>query len=248
MESVNKRIFPSRFTKLMTNWLRDLKGPRCMRQRNLDPASRTFGLDRGQPIDRYYIERFLQSNAEDIRGHVLEIGDDSYTRQFGVGQVTHSDVLHSVRGNPAATLFGNLETGEGIPIETFSCMIVTQTFPFIYEVRQAIRTCHSALQPGGVLLATFPGISQISRYDMDRWGDYWRFTSLSARRLFGEAFGVDNVKIETYGNVLAATSFLQGTAADELRREELDHHDPDYEVTITVRAVKPRTVAELTPS
>jgi hypothetical protein len=34
------------------------------------------------------------------------------------------------------------------------------------------------LKPGGVLLATVSGISQISRYDMYRWGDYWRFTTL----------------------------------------------------------------------
>ncbi len=89
-----------------------------------------------------------------------------------------------------------------------------------------------------MLLATFPGISQISRSDMDRWGDYWRFTSLSAKRLFEEAFPPGNVSVEAHGNVLAAVAFLHGLAAEELRPEELDHRDPDYEVLITVRAAK----------
>ena len=68
----------------------------------------------------------------------------------------------------------------------------------------------------------------------------WRFTTLSARRLFGEVFPTENVTVEAYGNVLVAVAFLHGLAAEELRQEELDHRDPDYEVLITVRAVKPK--------
>src|SRR6185503_10982321 len=48
--------------------------------RRLTPISRVFGFDRGTPVDRYYIENFLADNASDIRGRVLEVGDDSYTR------------------------------------------------------------------------------------------------------------------------------------------------------------------------
>ena len=51
--------------------------------RRLSPFSRQFGFDRGQPIDRYYVESFLQEHASSIRGRVLEIGDDFYSRQFG---------------------------------------------------------------------------------------------------------------------------------------------------------------------
>jgi hypothetical protein len=74
---------------------------------------------------------------------------------------------------------------------------------------------------------------------MDRWGDYWRFTSLSAKRLFEEVFPATNVVIETYGNVLTAIALLHGLAAAELKPRELDYRDPDYEVIIAVRAVKP---------
>lgn len=206
--------------------------------RRLQPISSVFGLDRGLPIDRYYIESFLGRYTEDIRGHVLEIGDATYTRKFGGGDVTRSDVLHAEPGNPQATLVGDIATGEGIPRETFDCMILTQTLLYIYDVKAAIGNCYAALKPGGVLLATVPGISQISRYDMDRWGDYWRFTTLSARQLFEEVFPTSNIEVEAHGNVLAAIAFLHGLAAEELEPRELDYHDPDYEMLITLRAVK----------
>src|SRR5436190_22347723 len=46
-----------------------------------EPLSRLFGLDRGQPIDRFYIERFLQAKSDLIRGHVLEVGGRDYTER-----------------------------------------------------------------------------------------------------------------------------------------------------------------------
>src|SRR5713101_116839 len=98
------------------------------------------------------------------------------------------------------------------------------------QVKAAVANSYAALKSGGVLLATCTGISQISRYDMDRWGDYWRLTNASARRLFGDVFGADNVTVADYGNVLAACAFLQVLAADELKREELDYHDKDYQL------------------
>lgn len=208
--------------------------------RKLNPISSVFGLDRGKPIDRYYIEAFLKRHSSDIHGRVLEISDPGYTHKFGGVRVTHSDVLHAVPGNPQATMVGDLTTGEGIPKETFDCMILTQTLSFIYDVPGAIAKCYAALKPGGVLLATFPGISQISRYDMERWGDYWRFTTMSAKRLFSEVFPAENVEVQSFGNVLTAITFLHGLAAEELTQKELVYHDPDYEVLITVRSVKPR--------
>lgn len=206
--------------------------------RRVTPISRTFGFDRGMPVDRYYIEQFLQAHASDIRGHVLEVGDRSYTTRFGGDRVSRSDVLHARHGNPEATLVGDLCTGEGIPEEAFDCIILTQVLPFLWDFKAAIDMLERALKPNGVLLATVPGISQISRFDADQWGDYWRFTSISARRLFEERFKPEQMSVNVYGNVLAATAFLHGVAAQELRADELDYLDPDYEVTVTVRAQK----------
>jgi len=210
--------------------------------RRLTPFSREFGYDRGQPIDRYYIEKFLSDHKTDIQGHVLEIADDTYTFQFGGDRVMVSEILHAEPGNPKATIIGDITRAEHIPSNTFDCIILTQTLQLIYDVRAAIQTIFRVLKPGGVVIATFPGISQISRYDMERWGHYWAFTSLSARQLFVEVFPVPNLQIKTYGNVLAATAFLYGMAVQELKQEEMDFFDPDYEVIIAVSAKKPLEV------
>ncbi|MGE5276675.1 MAG: glycosyltransferase [Acidobacteriota bacterium] len=207
--------------------------------RRLTPISRRWGKDRGGlPVDRYYVERFLSANAADIRGRVLEVGDDAYTRRFGGGAVARCDILHAVPGNPKATIVADLARGgDQLPAAAFDCVILTQVLHVIGDPRAAVRTVRRILRPGGVVLATVAGISQVSRWDMERWGDYWRFTTLSARRLFETAFPPDLVGVQSYGNVLAALAFLHGLAAQELRVEELDHHDPDYQVLIAVRAV-----------
>jgi len=206
--------------------------------RRVEPISREFGFDRGLPVDRHYIERFLSAHSSDIRGRVLEIGDNIYTRKFGRVGVTRSDVLHVKDGNLNATIVADLTRADHLPSEVYDCIIFTQTLQFIYDVRAAIRTLHKILRKGGVLLATFSGITKISRDDMEQWGDYWRFTTLSARLLFEEAFSHECVEVEAYGNVLAATGFLYGLAADELRPEELNYSDPDYEVLVALRATK----------
>jgi SAM-dependent methyltransferase len=207
--------------------------------RRLTPFSREFGYDRGLPIDRYYMERFLAKNAPDIRGHVMEIADNTYTRRFGGDRVTASDVLHVKAGQPNATIVGDLTCADHIPSDRFDCVILTQTLQFISDAPAALRTVKRILKPGGIVLATFSGISPISRYDLEHWGHCAASTSLSARRLFEEVFPQDHVQITAYGNVLAAASFLYGMATEELRQEELEYFDPDYEVIIAVRAVKP---------
>jgi hypothetical protein len=239
LKKVIKRFVPLPvYSALLLHARRKMRPIRWGNLRHTSPVSSLFGCDRGQPIDRYYIETFLQKHSSEIRGRVLEIGDPRYTNKFGKDSVTYSEVLHAVPGNPQATVVGDLETGQGLSNNTYDCMILTQVFPFLYNVNAAVAYCHASLKLNGVLLGTFPGISQISRYDADCWGDYWRFTDASARRLFGDIFGPENVVVETFGNVLAACGFLQGLAAAELKNEELDIRDPDYQVLITVRAQK----------
>ncbi len=215
-------------------------GPRDVAdQRPVDeppqPLGRVFGHDRGWPIDRCYIESFLERHAAHIRGAVLEIGESTYTRRFGGSRVTRSEVLH-VEPGAAATIIGDLTSCPQIPDASLDCVILTQTLPFIFDVRAALATCRRILRPGGSLLVTVPGISQRSAFDAARWGDYWRFTPQSVARLLREAFG--NASVETFGNVRSATALLEGRAAGELSAIERDHVDPDYPVIIGAVAVR----------
>ena len=202
------------------------------------PISNDFGLSRGTPIDRYYIESFLRENALDVKGAALEIAESTYTRQFNHG-ITSFEILHVDRSNRKATIIGDLTQPETLPDKTVDCFICTQTLNFIFDVRRAIEGCFKLLKDGGVFLGTVSGISQISRYDMNRWGDYWRFTDLSLKKLFAEYFREENITIQMYGNVFAANAFLQGLALEDIEDKSLlNVRDIDYQVTLGIRAVR----------
>lgn len=209
--------------------------------RRLEPLSREWGLDRGGPIDRHYIEAFLHDRRGDIRGRVLEIAEDVYARAFGGRAIDRIDILQYEEGeHPRATFTGDLTGAPHLPSNTFDCVILTQTLQLIYDVRAALATVHRVLAPGGVLLLTAPGVTQVNRRDSESWGDVWcwSFTARSTRLLLEEHFGERGVRVRSYGNVLAAAGFLYGMGQDDLSRAELDAHDPDYELLIAARARK----------
>jgi SAM-dependent methyltransferase len=202
-----------------------------------EPLSVCYGFDRGTPIDRFYIERFLEQNADRIRGRVLEIGDASYSRRFGGARVERQDVLHVSDKAPEVTIVGDVTTPGTLPPETFDCIIFTQTLHLIYDMDLAIRELHKSLRPGGVLLATAPGITPIDRSEWkETW--YWSLTKYSARRLFGNVFGEDKVAVDAFGNVFAATAFLHGLALEEVSVDKLLRTDESFPVTVTVVATK----------
>jgi len=229
-----RRLRPLR--QRVVDWRRS-RPPNLGDLRRLTPVDSNWGFERGTPIDRVYVERFVGSHAADIRGRVLEIAAPDYTNAFG-GGVEQVDILMATEGNPQATIVGDLTDAPHIPDDSFDCAIVTQTLQFVYDVRSALSTLHRLLTPGGVLLATVPGLTKISRLEDEQFGEWWHYTGRSVRRLADEAFGAANVEVTTYGNVLAASGFLYGLAASDLESEELDAHDPLYEVVIGLRAVK----------
>jgi SAM-dependent methyltransferase len=206
--------------------------------RRTTPLSDDYGFDRGTPVDRYYIELFLQRNRADIRGRVLEVKDSGYTQRFGNG-LTEKAVLDVTPTNPLATIVADLAAADVIPTDSFDCFILTQTLQYIYDVRGALSHAHRILRTGGALLATVPAVGRISR-TVGVNNDYWRFTKASCARLFGSVFGPDNVSVQSYGNVLVAIASLSGMAYQELSIRELSINDTNFPLLIAVRAFKPK--------
>jgi hypothetical protein len=216
---------------------RFLSKPEGVTLNDVGPVSRSFGFERGTPVDRYYIQKFLATNRALVKGQVLEIAESKLSRQYAVGDAEFH-ILHVTNENVKATIIGDLTKKDTLPPDKIDCFICTQTYNFIYQVKEAIEGTHHLLKEGGCVLATVAGISQISQYDASRWGDYWRFTPMSIRLLFEETFGKSNVEITSYGNCLTAVSFLRGIAVEELKQSDLDVNDPDYPVIICIKATK----------
>lgn len=194
-----------------------------------------WGYDRGTPVDRWYIERFLAERRGDITGHVLEVKDHAYTDRFGTG-VVESGVLDIDAGNPLATYVADLASAEPLPTGRFDCFVLTQTLQYVFELPAAVAHVHRILRPGGVVLATLPAVSRVSPATLT---DFWRFTPLAAQRLFAERFGAEHVSAVGRGNILTQVAFLHGLAAEELERSELETDDPLFPLLVCVRARKP---------
>jgi glycosyltransferase involved in cell wall biosynthesis len=192
--------------------------------RSLAPVGRLLGTDRGRPIHQQHAEAFLSGHAGDIRGSVLEVGAARYAVRFGGRRIAKLDELRPAGGNPWA------DPGEG----RYDCVLVEGVLEAAYDLEAAAGALARALRPGGVLLGILPGIRPLPA-DPKAPVEYWRFTAVSADRLFRGALPGAAVSVETFGNVVAAVGAVQGLAAEDLRPHELTDHDPNYPVTVAVR-------------
>lgn len=205
--------------------------------RRTAPLHRDYGWHRGTPVDRTYIQDFLQAHADDIRGDCLEVAEDRYCSSLGGARVSTVTTLQ-LDGPGPGRLVADLTRSASVPEAGYDCFVCTHTLNVIFDVQAALVSCRRLLRPGGTLLLTVASTTHVSRFDADRWGDYWRFTPQGIGRLVAEAFGCQP-QVTTFGNVLAATAMLHGVVAEELSAQELAVVDPDYPVAVGVRVVKP---------
>jgi hypothetical protein len=202
-----------------------------------DPIGGNYGYDRGTPIDRVYIEKFLTEHAQRISGRTLEVVNDEYTGRFGGHRTTQRDIIDFRPDNARATIVGELtQLGEEWD-DTFDTIVLTQTLHLIYNLKGAVFALYRILKRGGTVLVTVPGLTPIDRHqEYDTW--YWSLTEVSALRLFSDVFGADSTHVAVYGNVCSAVCFLQGLAAEDLKPEMLDVCDRHFPVTIGICATK----------
>jgi SAM-dependent methyltransferase len=196
------------------------------------PYSEEWGFDRGLPIHRWYIERFLEERRSDIRGHCLEFQEDSYSTRFGEGRVSRVDVLHVDPSNPRATIVADITRPNAIPSDTFDCIICTHVLHLIYECEKAATELHRILRPGGILLVTVPHVS------MGGPEEIWRFTPRALDQLLRRTFGEENVRVAAFGNSLAAAAEIRGLCAWDLTDSQKRYRDQRFDVEVCGRALK----------
>jgi len=187
------------------------------------------------PLDRHFIEDFLERNSVDIQGACLEVLDRRYTMRFGGEAVISTDVLDIDRKNETATIIDDLRDARSIASDTYDCIVLTQVLQFIDEPAAAIAECHRILKQNGVLLITLPSISRADCASGNE-RDYWRFTQAGARHLLSKHF--EDLSIETYGNARTGMYFYAGFAQEDTPAKLLRINDPDFPTIISVRAKK----------
>jgi hypothetical protein len=196
------------------------------------PYSTRYGANRGTPLDRVYIERFLAQHDDAIRGEVLEVNDDNYTKMFGTSY--RANVV-DIRGtNARATIIADLCEPGSLPLGRFDCVILTQTLQFLVDPTAALVNVEASLVPGGVLLITVPALSRLDLADRD----YWRWTPLGLETLCRRALPDAKVSVSAYGNAGAGAASFVGLSAQNVGKRLLGRDDPSFPVLTCARVDK----------
>jgi SAM-dependent methyltransferase len=202
--------------------------------RRLEPLSE-WGFERGTPVDRLYIERFLEEHRDLVHGRVLEVKEDLYASALGASVV---DVLDIDPSNAEATVVGDLCDSATLPADRFDAAIVTQTLLYMSDPVVAVENLLRSLRAGASALVTVPALTRIAGA-----GDRWRFTPHGLREVVERAGG-EALDVRSHGNVVTCRAFLLGAAAEELPTAVLDHDDPDFPLVVTA-VVRKRPVSGL---
>lgn len=221
--------------KMIDRVLLEIRSARKARRNNPNPikdwpqnvVSTAMGCDRGIPVDRWYIEKFIKANQRYIRGDVIEIGDNSYTVEYGK-DVRNSYIFTAditKKSSNTKIIFGDLQNGQGCQHGIADCFILTQTLPFIFDIKNAAKHIVNMLKPDGVALITVSGISMISEYDNSRWGHYWGFTETSLCKLFEGIIEEECIEVVSMRNPKAAAACLYGLSVGDLSRADLEAKD-----------------------
>jgi SAM-dependent methyltransferase len=195
--------------------------------RRIDPISE-WGFERGTPVDRWYIERFLERHKHLVHGRVLEVKEDLYATRLGAREV---DILDIDPSNPAATIVGDLGSAATLPARRFDVAIVTQTLQLLADPANAVVHLVETLVPGGALLVTVPSVSRLA----GEW-DRWRWTPAGLRQLLAGTSPV--IEVAGTGNTLGCRAFLMGLAAEDLDPRLLAEDEPACPLLITAVLIR----------
>jgi len=179
-----------------------------------------YGFDRGTPIDRRYLEAFLEAHAADVRGAVLEVKDAAYARRFGGTRTTRIDVI-DVEASPSVTFVADLDVAGSLRPASYDCIILTQVLEFL-RPEAALPNLYEALLPGGVLLVSVPCLARLELPH----GDFWRLSADGLERLLLTHLPPEaEVQTEQHGNAPAAAAYLLGLAIEDVGEAMIERDD-----------------------
>lgn len=229
-----KSIAGPRLTVLARCAMKGLPIPRWGNLRRTRPFSENFGFDRGTPIDRYYLMRFLDRHRAAVHGDVLEIQETGYTRRYGHDLAA----VHSVDINPQVRPMFVCDLAQSETVlasDRYDCFLMPNTLCFLRDLDGCLRNAIRVIRPGGWILATAPAMVPL----IPDGPDYWRLSADGWREVATRVWPGCEVEVKAEGNCLSAAAAMFGLAFEELTPAELDVHDPRYPVLVTIACRKP---------
>ncbi len=170
--------------------------PRKKALDNLDQIlDSNFGVSRGTPLDRKLISDYLWTATRDIDSMnltVLEFGDriisenmlkKSISWIFLYSQKFEIDTKNKI-------IYGdltNFDESYSAIYGTFDIILSTQLMAFTDDPFAVVKNLNKMMKKDGVLVGTEPFLSPVSRYDNEKWGDYFRFTLKGMKKLLDSA-------------------------------------------------------------
>ena len=229
-----KLLLGPRWTTRIGRLVRGREAPRWGNLRRARPFSESFGFDRGTPVDRYYLRRFLEAHRGEIRGDVLEIQSAGHARRLGHDLRRVDSVDIQARFEPTYVCDLALSAAV-IADESYDCFLLPNTLQHLRDLEGCLRHALRVVRPGGSLLASAAGFVPL----IPDGPDYWRLSPEGWRELLARVWAGAEVEVEGHGNCLAAVAAVLGLASEELTPAELDVRDPRYPVLITIACRKP---------
>lgn len=238
--SAVRRWIKHRVTPRQLVWLRcvtrGLPWPRWGNLRRTRPFSDNFGFERGTPVDRFYLHRFLDQHRHLITGRVLEIQLPGYTNLYG-HDLTATDSVDIAAGAYAGlTYLTDLaQSDQVIPDASYDCFLLPNTLCVMRDIEGCLRQALRVVKPGGVILATSAALVPLTGDSPD----YWHLSAAGWRELAARAWPGCEVRVEQHGNCLTATAAMLGLALEELTPSELEYDDPRFPVLVTLYCRRP---------
>jgi SAM-dependent methyltransferase len=199
--------------------------------RRLAPFDPMFGFTRGTPIDRYYLERFIEHIRPEVRGAVLEIGGKRANREtYGFDAATEYRAM-DIKRSPDVDLVGDVHDRGLIPPGTLDAIVIFNVLEHCARPWVVAENLRGWLRVGGKVFAMVPSVQRVHRQPRD----YWRPYPDGMEALFAD---FARCQLFVYGNPLTALAAIMGIAVQELSTDELDRVNTGYPVATCVIAEK----------
>jgi SAM-dependent methyltransferase len=194
------------------------------------PFCSQFGHFRGNPIDRYYLDRFIDEIRSEVKGVTLEIGGSRSNRELYRFKNTTSYLAMDLSG-PDLDIAGDAHDPNVVEKESMDTILLFNVLEHCERPWVVADNIYQWLKPQGQVFCMVPTAQRVHRVPQD----YWRILPDALNSIFSR---FPRRKLYVYGNPLTTIAANYGIAAEELTREELDCHHENYPVANCIHAQK----------